>query len=712
MKKFCLLFGVALAAMLAPLLAQAAAPADLPENAAPGPTVILPNGQEVPYVVITKNLQKARNNLSPQTGTSAYVINNDAIDNLAQGPDTSFNDVLEQAPGVAQDSFGQTHVRGEHANLQYRLNGILLPEGISGFGQVLDSRIVQSSTLLTGALPAQYGFRTAGIVDVQTRGGSFENTGEAGLYGGGYDTIQPSLTYGGTEGALNYFLAGSHRTSNFGIEPPTPDPRPIHDHTEQNKGFGYFSYLLNPDNRLELIAGSSLSHFQIPDNPGQDPQFTLSGVSDYPSSQINERQFESNQYATFALQGTRDKFDYQIAPYLRYSEVHFRPDPVGDLIFNGIASDVLRTDQALGIQTDGSYRLDDRHTLRAGFLMQDESAVSDNHALVFSTFPTLATTPETIFDDHGKNALLYGLYLQDEWKITDKLTMNYGARFDELNAYLNEHQISPRIGLVYKVDGATTLHAGYARTFTPPPLELIAPSSIAVFANTTNKPTVTQDDPVKSERAHSFDAGVTHQLTDQIKLGLDAYYKISHNLLDEGQFGSALVFTPFNYQHGRIYGTEATISYDTKTFRAYANLAVSRAMGEHIVSAQFNFDDPAELAYINNNWVHLDHDQTYTASAGFSWRMLPKTTLDIDSIIGSGLRSGFANTSSLAPYGQVDLGLTEDLDLFPHDKTQLRFSIVNLFDEVYELRNGSGIGVGAPQWGPRRGFFIGVTQGF
>ena len=102
-------------------------------------------------------------------------------------------------------------------------------------------------------------------------------------------------------------------------------------------------------------------------------------------------------------------------------------------------------------------------------------------------------------------------------------------------------------------------------------------------------------------------------MTDEIKLGIDAYYKYSHYLIDEGQFGSALVFTPFNYAHGRVYGTELTASYDTKDIKAYVNLAISRALGEDIVSSQFNFSDPAELAYIQNHWVHLDHYQTYTA---------------------------------------------------------------------------------------------------
>ena len=82
-----------------------------------------------------------------------------------------------QAPEVAQDSFGQFHVRGEHNGLQYRLNGIILPEGISVFGQSLDPRLISSLTLVTGALPAEYGLRTAGIIDLKTKSGVIDPGG-------------------------------------------------------------------------------------------------------------------------------------------------------------------------------------------------------------------------------------------------------------------------------------------------------------------------------------------------------------------------------------------------------------------------------------------------------------------------------------------------------------------------------------------------------
>jgi outer membrane receptor protein involved in Fe transport len=672
------------------------------------------SGNSIIHVLITPGEQQQQHlDLLPQTGANAYTINDQSIEAMPQGSDASLDKVLEQSPGVTEDSFGQVHVRGEHANLQYRLNGIILPEGISGFGQTLDPRMIASSTLLDGALPAQYGYRTAGVVDIQTKTG-IANSGEFNMYGGSYGTIEPSINYGGTLGNGDFFLSASHLSSDFGIEPPTSSGTPIHDHTEQNKQFGYAAYMIDPYQRVEVIAGNSISYFQIPNNPGQTPQFTDGAISNFDSSQLNERQFESNQYATVAWNGQKDDIDVQIAPYVRSSETHFRPDPVGDLVFNGVASDVQYNDLAVGIQNDNSWHIDATHTLRAGLSFQDEGVSVDNSSLVFpgSNGSQTSFTPQSIVDNSRLTGQLYGIYLQDEWKLTDKLTMNYGARFDEWTSYISANQLSPRLGFVYKADERTTLHAGYARYFTPPPLELVAPANLAAFAGTTNEPVIQQDSPVKPERTHSFDIGATHQLTDELKLGVDAYYKISHDLLDEGQFGQALVFTPFNYAQGKVYGIEATASYQTKNLSAYANFAASRAMGKNIASAQFNFDDPTEVAYIQNHWVHLDHDQTYTASLGASYKVRPTTAVDFDSTIGSGLRAGFANLDTVPAYAVVDVGITQELGLFPKDKTALRFTILNLFDTPYELRSGDGIGVGAPQWGMRRGYFAGLTQAF
>ena len=197
---------------------------------------------------------------------------------------------------------GQIHVRNEHANVQFRINGIILPDGVSGFSQVLDTAFVGNLSLITGALPAEYGLRTSGLIDIQTRSGAFDGGGSVGVYGGSRETITPSFEYGGTSGQTEYFVTGRYFGSNEGIENPTASAVPIHDDTEQGAFFSYVSTLLNPNTRLSWISGSTINQYQIPNSPGQNPAFTPFGVQTFNSSLLNERQFEQNYYDVIALQ--------------------------------------------------------------------------------------------------------------------------------------------------------------------------------------------------------------------------------------------------------------------------------------------------------------------------------------------------------------------------------------------------------------------------
>ena len=112
-----------------------------------------------------------------------------------------------------------------------------------------------------------------------------------------------------------------------------------------------------------------------------------------------------------------------------------------------------------------------------------------------------------------------------------------------------------------------------------------------------------------------------------------------------------------------------------------------------------------------NHYIYTDHAQVLTGSAGMSYLWMG-TRFSTDLIYGSGLRSGFANTDHLPPYAQVNMGLSREVKLPDWQPMTLRFDVVNVFDTIYAIRDGSGIGVFAPQYGPRRAFFVGLSQKF
>jgi outer membrane receptor protein involved in Fe transport len=663
---------------------------------------------------VVGKLDRSRNKLSPGVGASQYVFDQKAISQLPNGDATPLNQVLLRAPGVVEDSYGQLHIRGDHADVQYRINGVIVPESISGFGQTLDTRTINNVSLLTGALPAQFGYRTAGVIDITTKNGAKGNGGSVGINAGSFGTINPFAQAYGNNGRWNYFITANYLQDDLGIENSTASRNAIHDHTNQAKGFGYLSYLLTDSTRASFMFGATNNRFEIPNNPGQTPTFALNGVPAVDSSTLDARQKERTRFGILSLQGSFGNTDYQLSLGQRYTSVYYQPDPIGDLVFNGVAATVGRSNRANTLQGDFSFALNNRHTVRYGVYASDERPVSDNSSVVFPADADGNQTsdiPFTIVDNAAHiHARTYGVYLQDEYKPTDKLTINYGARADRVDAYVKEGQLSPRLGAVYQLTPSTTLHAGYARYFTPPPAELIAPSDIALFQRTTNQLPTNVNAQTLSERSHYFDAGISQKVGDHLTLGLDGYFRRVRNLLDEGQFGAALIFSPFNYDRGYVRGLEFTSSYDSGGFNAFLNVSANRAVATRVVTGQYNFDQD-ELDYIATHYVHLDHDQALTGSGGVSYNW-NGTRIGADFLYGSGLRNGFANTTHLPSYYNINLSAEHTFQLGSAGAFSVRLAALNITDKVYQLRDGSGIGVGAPQFGARRGFYVGVSKEF
>jgi outer membrane receptor protein involved in Fe transport len=723
---------------------------------------------------------QARGNIFTTVGTTSDTIGHDTIQDLPGGTNQSVEQVLLQTPGVSQDSAasGLLHVRNDHANLQFRINGVLLPDGVTGFGSIFDTSFIGSMSLVTGALPAEYGLRTTGLVDITTRTDLFNNSGSISMYGGSHGTIEPSIEYGGTFGStcptttppgtykapaaatdcfagVQYYFTGRYLQNTVGIENPTSSYNAIHDFSQQDRGFAYMSAIVDPTTRVSLIAGTSYNNFQIPNVPGAPigqsavPVTNAFGATNFNSAQLNENQVEKTQFAVVSLQKSVDGFDGQLSYFTRYNELRFTPDPIGDLLINGIASNVGRISYTNGIQGDSSYKVNDSHTLRAGFSVSGEQASVSNTSLVEPCMICDGSdngAPVGITDNVSKLGWLAGVYVQDEWKLTNQLTMNYGVRFDQMDQFVSANQFSPRLSFTYKPFDNTTFHAGYARYFTPPVLVEAAPVNLAAFNNTTGA-VPGQNDPVLPERSHYFDAGVDQKFKfgcgsdpkscSTLELGVDAYYKIAQDLIDNGQFGQALVLSAFNYARGYNEGIEFKTKFTSGNFQAYGNLSVAQQRANDPVSNQFLFDNTTpqptlggltELQYVQSHFIYTDHNQFVTASAGalYSFCGRPATAaeafgndglswcgvkLSADMIYGSGLRNGEANIGTVPSYTQVNIGIKREF-LLPNDPKPMtiRFDVVNLFDTIYEIRDGSGIGVFAPQFGPRRGFFLGISK--
>jgi outer membrane receptor protein involved in Fe transport len=708
------LLALSLACALSPVFA-----ATTPRDATTGDAEAPPAPQQVHElgtIDVSAALDLARNTLSPDTGSSQYVIDRQAIAQLPLGAATPVNQVLLQAPGVVQDSYGGLHVRGDHGNLQYRINGVIIPESISGFGQTLDARTIQSMKLLDGALPAQYGLRTAAVVDITTRSGhQLGNGGSVGVTGGSFGTLNPSVALWGSSDRWSGFFTANHLESDAGIENPTASRKPIHDHTDQLKSFGDVSYLIDADTRLNFLFGTANNRFEIPNVPGQQPQFGYLDRTTFDSSLLDARQRENTRFGVLALQGKLGHTGYQVSLGQRYTDVDYTPDRAGELMFNGVASAVTRSNRASTLQADFATPLGGAHTLRYGLYGSFERAGSGNDAWVFPADARggqASTTPQEILDANRLTAKTWSAYVQDEWSLGETWTLNLGLRGDRYRLERTESQLSPRVGLVWQATGNTAVHAGYARYFTPPATEMITSENIARFDGTTNAvPDLGNNTPL-AERSDYFDAGV-QQVLGPWTLGVDAYYRKVDRLQDEGQFGSALVYSTFNLAKGRVKGVEFTADYSAGPISAYFNFAASKAVGKGIITSQYNFD-PDDLAYIAQHYIHLDHDQTLASSGGISYALGERTQVGADYLFGSGLRRDGAvpNGDHLPAYFQLNLSVAHDFTVGRLGDLQTRLALINALDRSYELRDGSGIGVGAPQFAPRRAVYLSLQKDF
>jgi outer membrane receptor protein involved in Fe transport len=664
-------------------------------------------------------LDRARNDLAPEIGATAYRFDQATIHKLPEGENTNLAQVLQQAPGVSQDAYGQgqeqIHVHGENGGgIQYRINGIFLPEAVTSFGEIFSPRFVHSITLLTGVLPAEVGFRNEGVIDIHTKDGCTDggpDNDNIEMYGGQRETIQPSFELGGCKGKFSYYLSGFYEHNSLGLQAPDDSPDPNHDYSDQGQGFGYLSYLVNSDTRLSLMAGVAVNSFEVPPEPGLAQQFTLAGVPTYPSSEVKEHELEENYYSILSLQGAvGENLNYQVAAFSRYYELKYSPDPIGDLIYNGVAAEILHTGFINGLQEDTSYKLGSHNTLRAGFYMSGEAIELDDHAQTFHAMDgvQMGDHPFSIVDDNNQIAWLLGFYGQDEWHPTEKLTINAGLRWDWMSAFVTQNQWSPRFAVEYALTHSTTLHAGYARYFKVPPFDQVALETVQKFKNTTNAaPVNSGNDKIEAETDDYFDVGVRQRVIEGLNVGVDGFYNFGHDQLDLAQLAGTVVTAPLNYRTSRAWGSDFSLTFERNGLSAYLNFSYAVLQAQHISAGAFLADSAAEISYIANHWVTLDDDQMFVGSGGASYQLWGYL-LTADGIWGSGYRRGFANTGELPPILQFNGAIVRSIRLPRIGAVEARVSLINVFDHTYQIRNGTGIGVFSPTYGPRRALYAGI----
>ena len=701
---------VAAAVGLAACLAALAAPcvgADALDGAAT---------DNVLTTVVVEATSTAGPAVSP-AGANDYATSGSDIAASPQGKTAPLTDVLAQMPGVAIDQNQQIHIRNtEGPQFQYQINGVLVPLDINTnppFLSMINPMFIKRLDLLDGVLPSRYSYATGGVVNIQTKDGCDDpSLGELSLRAGQRDTLEPSFEYSGCDGGLGTYLSGLYQQSNTAFSSATPGPTPIHDFTHQGQLFGFFSYPLTPSDTLSLMVSGAASRNELPNVPGLAPQYSLAGVPIPPSSaDINSYLNFSDALAVLSLSGTLDGgVAYQLASTWHTLSQRFEPDPVGELIYQGVASTATHDDHDATLEGDLSFT-SGAHTLGAGFYLGQYRVSADDSSLVFPANDSgeqLSDVPITVLNNAHASNVITGIYVSDLWRISPSLSASAGLRFDTLSGFTDDHQLDPSLNLVYQA-GIATFHSGFARYFQVPSFQGISPTAQAAFVGTSaagppGVPTpLTEDD-------REWDSGVVLKVTPHLSVAADGYYEWTTHYLDTGQFGVVPIFAPFNYASGHIWGSELSAHYQTDNLTVYASATLGRNWERGVVTGQFNF--PAdELAYIDDHAIVLDHQPLYGASAGASFRV-GGYTVAADGIYSSGLRAGFADLEKLPQVVQLNLSAERSWQIPGVGLLTNRVAALNVLDRVNLIRPAEGIGIFQSAYGPRLTFYDTVTLRF
>lgn len=667
--------------------------------------------------------------LKYRSSSETFSLNRKEIEALPRGNNIDLDQLLLTIPSAAADALKQVHIRQDHANLQFRIDDVPIPDTVtSTFTDVLTPRAWERSDIILGGPEARYGDRTAAVFTITPKGGTSPAFGSVQTFGGGFQTVNPSFEYGGMIGdKFRYYVLNSATQSFRGIDPPTVGRSIFHDQSLRNQTFLRGQYQPDILNSFSWTMLASVAKFQIPTSPGgvQNPmvvrllQPTNHGFSPVPSQSVNEFQLENNQYGQMVWHHDIDARRYfYLAGYFRQTRATFVSDPLNVLSYSQDASSASAASQdrqssSGGLLLERTDTVSPAHLLKAGFQVQGTQAVNKTRIYAFArdamgnpTGPLL-----TLPVDNRTIGWRESAWVQDQWTPADRWTLNLGLRFDHIQALTTEGQFSPRVGLVYKANQANVFHAFYGRLFTPPFLESLAFLPQKTLG-TTVQPENLANNRVRPERAHYFEVGSTHAITRKLTVQVTGYYKLNHNQSDDAQFGSTPLLDAIAFRRGYQRGIDVSFKAAfTKDLIGMGTVAWGQCKNFGLQSGQFLFNQEAINDINSKQGVFCDHSQFVTSSSALSYRLPEGTSITVQMLYGYGLRStppgGKVNSTHEPPYTVFNLSGTHVFPLGGPTKLLLGVDVLNLFDEQYFFNmSGQSIGLGVTHVGmPRSVFF-------
>lgn len=625
-------------------------------------------------------------------------------------PTNTTSQILQQSiAGAARAPTGEVHIRGQHAEYTYYVDGVPVPAGISGsLNELFDPSVVNQIDFKTGGWDAEYGNKNAAVVDITTRiptgGLHYQLSG----FAGNYNTYGQGLSASTNAGKVGYFFSGSHQSTDMRREPVILDPTTnevenFHNHGEDWFGFGKIQFTPGVRDVVNLEGNLSQTKFQVP--------FDTTG-----NTQLDDHQRDVNSFLNL---GWRHQFggpDYSVgggaeaggAPELfaglfyRHGSLTYTPGESDDPQFVFFPDPTRyniseqRNFNTYGLKADYSIHPGRELEFKFGTLSSLTRGRED-----FSTFDATGNPgPASNSDLKGWDA---GGYVQVAYSPVEKFEIRTGIRYDAHNAPFagTQSQWSPRVRLNFFPNSANTIYLYYGRLFLPTNVEDLRAITSVAQGGTVAEPTL-------PERDNFYEAGYIHRFPFGLVSKFSGYYKESSPGIDDNTVPGSAIVTSVNIAKVKITGIETVQEIRPPgPFSAYLNVALNHAYGTGpITGGFFPTDEP-------QGFFDLDHDQRLSVlgSATYSFK---QSYASLTGIYGSGLTNGVDPADCGCDYGTGLFDFNSGIKVkpsfilngstgfsFPFGRALVRpeFYIDNILDKKYLLKGAffSGASVGRPR---------------
>ncbi len=607
-------------------------------------------------VATSVTVQDSDTLIDPDQAGSSNQIGSDTIENRTTSlPGRSLQDLVNSQPGWLYEGNAVLHPRGSEYQTQFVVDGLPLTDNRSpSFGPEIEADDVDSLNIYTAGIPAEYGRKMGGVVEVNTQRDAQKGFhGQVVLSGGSFDTAgafaQGQYAWG--HNVLGASASGS-MTAHY-LNPVVPE-------NFTNRGtIGDFSLSferdLTPKDRITLSVRHELSRYEIPNEeiqqdpqlqqpappPGTPPQLQTAGNFETVGTVAYQHIFSSNVLADFRgmVRDNADSLDsngfsWPVEAYLNndFKEGYFKAS---------ISVHHGHQEWKAGVESDATF-------LHENF--SDIITVNPNDP----NNPFDPDTPTTFAFVGNRPDLEQSAFVQDLLHMGNWV-VSAGIRWDHYQLLLNQNAFSPRVSIARNFPSmGLIVHASYDRIFQTPSSEniLLASSQQVQSLN----PDVLRL-PVQPSHGNYFEFGATKSFFSQLRLDANYFRRYVNNYADDDQILSTAVSFPIAFRKAILYGAEAKIEVPHWN-RFSGFLSYSYIVGNAwfpVTGGLFIGDDAVSATTQLTGHFPDSQDQRNTLRARVRYNVISRLWLATGAEYGSGLPFDFGGTvdQALATYGQA-----------------------------------------------------------